>query len=426
MRALSLFIIITFPFISFISAAESEYITLPLKVFPEDYEVYSYSTLYRPVSAEGNTSVYRLPSEESMLYIRSTGFRDKYLLIPGEDKRGKADRPDSGNGVWEIKLERIDTRMKFLDFIPTGSQPKSIEFSPDGEYMSVALLNGRGVEIYSREDMELYRRLYPPDKWSSKKGFVETVFFSTREELWVSQMTTGMIHVFDTSDWSYKLSFDCGGGWPKVITLNSREDTAFISNWESRNISVIDTDNYTVLGVIPVNGIPRGMAVSGDQRILYAANFTSGDINKIDIDKMELIGNIDLGDGALRHIVISDDKKRLYVSDMYYGTVSVVNTDTEKVEKSFYAGSNINTIKILTGRKMLFISSRGRNSENGYLQKGPVFGKVYLYDISAGKITDWTWGGNQPTGLAVSPLDNTIAFTDFLDHRIELYRLDDD
>ncbi|MCF6336132.1 MAG: YncE family protein, partial [Spirochaetales bacterium] len=207
------------------------------------------------------------------------------------------------------------------------------------------------------------------------------------------------------------------------FALNGQEDTSYISNWESRTISVIDTKNYSLLGIIPVNGIPRGMVVSDDESLLYAANFTSGDINKIDTVKMELIKNIDLGDGALRHIVISDDKSHLFVSDMYYGTVSILNLDTDRVEKSFYAGNNINTIKILNGKNLLFISSRGRNSKNGYLQKGPVFGKIYLYDISAGEITDWTWGGNQPTGLAVSPFGDIIAFTDFLDHRIEVYKL---
>jgi sugar lactone lactonase YvrE len=31
------------------------------------------------------------------------------------------------------------------------------------------------------------------------------------------------------------------------------------------------------------------------------------------------------------------------------------------------------------------------------------------------------WGGNQPTGLAVSPDGRRLVFTDFLDRRVEAY-----
>ncbi|RLD30079.1 MAG: hypothetical protein DRI73_10595, partial [Bacteroidetes bacterium] len=221
------------------------------------------------------------------------------------------------------------------------------------------------------------------------------------------------------------LSFDCGGSWPKVITLNRNETTAYISNWTSKNISVINTLDYSVIKTISVNGIPRGMAISPDEKYIYVGNFTSGDINKIDIEKNILLKNIDLGNGALRHVVISEDNK-LYVSDMYHGIVSIINLKTDTVERSFYAGSNINTIKLSNNEEKLFISSRGHNNKNGYLQKGPDFGKIIVYDIQANKVEDWIWGGNQPTGLAISPFGNLLAFSDFLDRRVEIYKIQPD
>ncbi|MDA3938042.1 MAG: beta-propeller fold lactonase family protein, partial [Spirochaetia bacterium] len=134
--------------------------------------------------------------------------------------------------------------------------------------------------------------------------------------------------------------------------------------------------------------------------------------------------NIDLGVGALRHLVISSKNNKLYVSDMLHGTISVLNLKTDSVIKTFYAGSNINTIKLSPDGQKLFISSRGHNNENGYLQKGPDFGKIFVYDTVTKAITDWTWGGNQPTGLAISPDGSILAFTDFLDYRVEIYRIE--
>jgi sugar lactone lactonase YvrE len=39
-------------------------------------------------------------------------------------------------------------------------------------------------------------------------------------------------------------------------------------------------------------------------------------------------------------------------------------------------------------------------------------------------VIDKVWGRNQPTGLAVSPDGKLLAFTDFLDANLELYRIE--
>jgi YVTN family beta-propeller protein len=418
--AIILFLIIS---VITIPGDDSGVYRLFLKVFPQNYNIYIEDELYEPVLTSGNTQEYLIPGDAETAFLRSNDYLDRYLFSQNVEF---TDSNVEGRGlidILELKLERSSTALKYNDILGTGSQPKSVEFSPDGDYIAVALLNGEGVEIYSLENMELYSTLIPPEKWSKKKGFVETVFFTTRNELWVSQMTTGLIHVFDTEKWIYIRSFFSGGLWPKVITLNKNEDKAYISNWLSQNISVVDTKNYEVKITIEVNGVPRGMAVSPDEKYLYVANFTSGDINKISLDSNKLVDNIDLGDGALRHIVISEDSNMLYVADMYYGKVTSIDISTDKVKNSFYAGSNVNTIKLSPSGTKLFISSRGRNSENGYLHKGPEFGKIFMYDTLQKKITDWTWGGNQPTGLAISPDGKMLVFTDFLDDRVEVYNI---
>ncbi|MCK5198935.1 MAG: hypothetical protein KAR21_11320, partial [Spirochaetales bacterium] len=256
--------------------AESGSRKLVLKVFPKEYDLYIDDQLFYSCSNSNNIKEYTIPSGTDMLFLRSMGYLDKYLLSPVLNASIVFDDHSTGSEVVELKMERMETILKYFDLFNTGSQPKSVEFSPNGEYLAVALLNGPGVEIYSLEDMQLYKQLKPPDEWSEKKGFVETVFFKTRNELWVSQMTTGQIHVFDTVNWKYIRSFDCGGSWPKVITLNKNEDTAYVSNWISKDISIIDTADYKVKETIAVNGIPRGISISPDQNFLYVSNFTSG------------------------------------------------------------------------------------------------------------------------------------------------------
>lgn len=418
-----LVLLLSVNFLCSIPGSELNNRKISLKVFPQKYDLYIDNQLFYPYSSSGNMNEYIIPAGSEFIFLRSGGYRDKHLFIPDINTLFAADKQNSGLEFLELKMERMETSLVYVDLFNTGSQPKSVEFSPYGEYLAVALLNGSGVEIYSLEDMRLYKQLKPPVEWSEKKGFVETVFFKTRDELWVSQMTTGKIHVFNTVSWKYERSFNCGGSWPKVITLNETENTAYVSNWISNDISIINTLDYEVEAIISVNGSPRGMVISPDQKYLYVSNYSSGDINKIDIEKKAVVKNIDLGNGALRHIAISKEDNKLYVSDMYYGRVFVLNLKNDRVERSFYAGSNINTIKLSKDENHLYISSRGHNSVNGYLEKGPEFGKIFVYDTGLKTMTDWTWGGNQPTGLAISPDDSMLAFTDFMDQRVEIYRI---
>ena len=217
------------------------------------------------------------------------------------------------------------------------------------------------------------------------------------------------------------MSFPAGGKWSKVIASDSGERRIYVSNWDSRTISIIDPDKYEVVARIKVPGIPRGLAPSPDNRYLYAAIYSSGKVVKIDCASRKVIKTIDLGDGAPRHLVVAPSKRVLYVSDMYYGSVFTIDLRTDKVLRKVHVGSNLNTIVLSRDEKYLFISSRGKNSAKGYLEKGPEFGKMFVYRTSSGRIIDWTWGKNQPTGLDVSPDDSTVVLTDFLDGKIEIY-----
>ncbi len=354
---------------------------------------------------------YEIKRQWEYAFLHAPQYRDKFIFYH---------RPTGG--IEEYKLERKDTHLIFDSFIQTGSQPKSVCFSPSGKYIVTALLTGSGIEVFYTDGYRKVRGVALPQRYSGKKGFVEMLFIKRLHELWVSQMTTGMIHVFDSRNFSYKMSFSSRGRWPKVITTDGKEQRAFVSNWESHTVSVINIEKHSVIKSINVPGIPRGMAVTPDNRFLYVAIYSGGSLVKIDLASLKIVKEIFLGRGTPRHLVIGKKSGTLYVSDMYRGTVLFLDIRTDRILRAVYAGSNINTIVLSPNERYLFISSRGKNNVNGYLQKGPVFGKIYVYDTRKSSFVDWTWGGNQPTGLAVSPTGKIVAFSDFLDHRIEFYR----
>jgi sugar lactone lactonase YvrE len=50
---------------------------------------------------------------------------------------------------------------------------------------------------------------------------------------------------------------------------------------------------------------------------------------------------------------------------------------------------------------------------------------VLAIDAASGRVLDAIVGGNQTTGLDVSPDGRTLAFSDFLDNKVHLYTIPD-
>jgi YVTN family beta-propeller protein len=208
-------------------------------------------------------------------------------------------------------------------------------------------------------------------------GFVETAFVRRRSELWVTQMTSGLVHVFSTADNSWLDSIPTGGYYPKLITLADDEKTAYVSNWVSNDVSVIDVDERTVTARIPVGGTPRGMALSADRASLYVCLFDSGTVRKIDLATRTIARSLSFGSGAMRHIIRDPRRNLLYASDMLRGRVLVIDPEKDVLVTQVIVDANLNTIALSPDGRYLFVSPRGPNNQKDYTKPGPALGKVY-------------------------------------------------
>lgn len=211
--------------------------------------------------------------------------------------------------------------------------------------------------------------------------------------------------------------------WSKVILISDDEKTAFVSNWSSRDISVVGIDSHKVAKRIKVSGILRGMILSQEGRFLYTCIFDKSLVQKVDVKSGKIVRSLEFGKGAARHIVADTVHRRFYFSDMERGSVFALSLTNDSLLKEILVGKKPNTIKLSPDSRFLFVSSRGPNGPQGYYKKGLEFGKIYVIDTEALAVTEWIWGRNQPTGLAVSPDGSLLAFTDFLDNLIEVYRI---
>jgi YVTN family beta-propeller protein len=387
-------------------------VTLTLKAFPIGCEVSVLGEVLKPRTTQGALRTFALPKGRSFLWLSAPNYLPREIVV------------DLWDGtLLEAKLERDGTSLTHVGDMATGRQPKCVEYTPDGRYILSALVEGPGIDVFDALTLEKVATLTPPDPWPKSVGFVEIAFLPLRGELWVTQMHTCMVHAFRLADFSYVDSFKAGGLWPKVIAVSPDERAAYVANWESGNISVIDPASRAVTSRIAVGGIPRGMAFSRDGRFLYVCIYEPGRLVKVDRASQAVVRTIDVGPSALRHAVLHPARDVLYVSDLLHGRVFAIDTASDKVIARAVVDQCLNTLKVSPDGERVFVCSRGPNNPVDWVAKGPAFGKLFSLDPLTLAVVDWAWGGNQPTGLGISPDGRFVCFSDFLDDRLELYAI---
>jgi YVTN family beta-propeller protein len=410
MKNLRFFII----FISCVLAAPQlqAQMSFRLKSAPADLSVYFNDELLRPVSTSGTIREYRISAEGALRFSASGYSSIVWNSAQLPVRRGQAD----------IKLENERGVLKYIGEYKTGSQPKCAYFSPNGQRLFVPLLNEKGIDVFrvSGQSLQYEKRL----EVSNKPGFVEAMFDERRREMWVSNMEENKVYIFNLDTLELLSSYPTGGNLSKVVTQSPDGSLTLVSNWVTMDISVFDSDTKKLLRRIPVGGTPRGMAFSPDGSLVYTATYDAAVVAVGDMASNKVIKRwrFNEGEGAARHIIYCDD--RLYVSDMYRGTVNILNAATGALLKSVRVGPNINTIIMSPDGKYIYAASRGRNNPVDYTIPGPDFGAVYMLNAQDLTLVDKVWGRNQPTGLGVSPDGKLLAFTDFLDANLELYRIE--
>lgn len=324
------------------------------------------------------------------------------------------------NIVLETKLEKLYPGLELISIHPVQGQPKSIVWL-DRERFAVNLLSGAGVQLFRfTNDLGV---ISPTNGDGRHKGFVEGWIDREKGLYLQSQMTTGRYHLYDLSSMQYLRSYSTQGNWTKVIAADSRY--YYFSNWLSETVTVLSRTNHQLIARVKTAGIPRGLAVTPDEKYLYVTVFDDALLQKIDLATMKVVKNIRLSPskGAARHLVIDPRRGLMYISDMGRAEVHKYDLSTDRILGTVKVYSKPNTITLSPDGHRLFVSCRGPNGPDGYLEKGIYYGQVYVIDTVTMQAEDWIWGQNQPTGLDISPDGRYLVIGDFFDNQIEIYRV---
>ena len=310
--------------------------------------------------------------------------------------------------------------LKKIGTYKCGRQPKQVLFSPDNKYVIMPLLEDNGFDIFSMSEKKIIKRITPPN--AEKEGFAEGLFIPEKNVFLVSQMTTANLYEYSYPDFKYIRTIPTTGNWSKFIAYNSQKNLLAVSNWVSNDVSIIDYKTGKCLKKLKTGGAPRGLYFTKDGNSIISLSFNDGLIEKFNIEQNKRTDYIKITNAAMRHIVINDERTKAYISDMYHRSIYELNLITFKIERKTLVFTNPNTIDLLDNR-WLFVSSRGPNNPADYTKRSPQNGKIQIIDTKTMQIVQSFEGGNQPTGLDVSPDGKYLCFSNFQDENIELYEI---
>ncbi|MDP3177147.1 MAG: YncE family protein, partial [Spirochaetaceae bacterium] len=151
------------------------------------------------------------------------------------------------------------------------------------------------------------------------------------------------------------------------------------------------------------------------------AGFGNGAILRIRLEKMALDTFYPPDGGAKRELVLDAPRGRLYATDMDRDSLFAFDLASRAKLAEIHLGPNPNGCALSPDGKLLFACTRGTNGSRGYEYPGPDFGELVVIDAETLDVVDRQWGGDQPTGLAVSPDGSRVILTNFLDHQVEAY-----
>ncbi len=185
-------------------------------------------------------------------------------------------------------------------------------------------------------------------------------------------------------------------------TINVLRAYAYITNYNSNTVSVIDTANKTVIVTVDVGNNPSGIAVSPDGTRVYLANQGAiGTVSIIDTINNTVTATVNVGNSPWGVAVNSAGTKVYVAHQGGSNDVYIIYTANNTVQTRVKVGSNPTGLATTPDGTKLYVTNSGRINNPGKT--------VSVIDTATNTVTTTVSVGSFPFGVAVTP-DGTKVY----------------
>jgi len=217
----------------------------------------------------------------------------------------------------------------------------------------------------------------------------------------------GSVSIIETAGNKLRATLQVGRS-PSDVDVSPDGQHAYVTNFNSHNVSVIDLRSATVIGEIDVQGTPTAIAFAPDGETAYVA-VNGGALFAVDVDSQEARPEVRIGYRAFD--VATDPTRPLaYVVDpgpallgsngsIVEGDLRIVDASSLSVIDSVPLGSLPLNIAVDPGGRRAYVTNQTARS-------------VSVVDLSGGPIVERRIGlGSEPLGIAVQPDSDYVYVT---------------
>jgi YVTN family beta-propeller protein len=167
------------------------------------------------------------------------------------------------------------------------------------------------------------------------------------------------------------------------------EPFAYVANFFSNSVSVIDTATNTVVDTVPVGSNPFALDVTPDGAFVYVGNFVAGNVSVIDTTTNSVVATVNVA-GHPNGVAVTPNGALVYVAGYTSDSVSVIDTATNTVVATVPVGVLPFGISISTDSAFAYVANGTSSS-------------VSVIDIATNTVVATVPGLGHGTSLAVTP-----------------------
>jgi YVTN family beta-propeller protein len=299
-----------------------------------------------------------------------------------------ASRPDPGTARIYV-TNQLDNSASVIDgdthkivaTVRVGVSPAAMAVSPDRKSIYIANTGSDTVSVLHTADNAVAKTIALP-RGSRPIGLAVS---PNGRWLYAADGGTNRVSVLDTGSNRVVTSVRVGTQ-PLGVAVAPDGKTVYAANSGSGDVSVIDARTNRVVRTIPTGRFPSGVAVTPDGASVYVTNELSG------------VTVINAGEGTVRarlrsaspfSVTMSPEGDRAYVTGLGPGTLTAIDTGTDRVRSTVSVGSyGTDPFNVLATRDAVYVTNQGTST-------------LSIIDPRTLKATATVATGNSPYGVAV-------------------------